>query len=266
MNMDVKVDGLKTVAASGDAPFDAHKPTLVFIHGAGMDRTVWAMQARHPAFLAWNVAAVDLPGHGLSDGDALTSIEDMAEWVVRLLDAMGVSKATLIGHSMGALVALEAAARAPTRIERIALLGVTYPMHVAPGLLEVAKINDISAVRMIIGWAYAPGSGLGTGPAPGLRMTGAGHNLLANARPGVLHADLAACNVYSKGLDSAEKINIPTLIILGGRDRRARPKGAAALAAAIPGADLITLDRCGHMMMSEAPKEVVATLGTFLEG
>ncbi|VAW13139.1 hypothetical protein MNBD_ALPHA09-289 [hydrothermal vent metagenome] len=263
--MDITVDGKKTIAATGDAPFDPRKPTLVFIHGAGMDRTVWAMQARHPAFSGHNVLAVDLPGHGLSAGQALTSIEDMAAWIVSLLDALKVSKATLAGHSMGALIALEAAARAPARIERLALLGVTFPMRVAPGLLEAAKSNDISAVRMIVGWAYAPGNAMGSGPAPGLRMTGAGQNLLASAAPGVLYADLAACNTYTAGLTRAAEVAVPALFLLGARDRMARPRGAMALADAMARAEVKTLDRSGHMMMSEAPREVVATLGAFLK-
>jgi len=262
--MDLDVAGHKIVAAMGDAPFDVKKPTMVFIHGAGMDRTVWALQTRHPAFAALNVAAVDLPGHGLSEGSALTRIEDMADWVICMLDALDVPKATLIGHSMGALIALETAARAPARIARLALLGITFPMRVAPALLEAAKNNDRSAVDMIIGWAYAPGSGLGGGPAPGLRMTGAGHSLLANARPGVLHADLAACNAYESGLASAAKVDVPTLYLLGGRDRMARPKGALALAEATPDAQVVTLAPCGHMMMSEAPKEVVTALKRFI--
>ncbi len=262
--MEINVAGCKTVAATGDAPFDARKPTLVFVHGAGMDRTVWALQARHPAFFAFNVLAIDLPGHGLSEGDALTSIEDMADWVVRVFDALDIPQATLIGHSMGALIALETAAQTPSRITRIALLGITFPMRVAPELLEAAEKNDRSAVDMIIGWAYASGSGLGGGPAPGLRMTGAGHNLLANARPGVLHADLCACDAYTQGLASAAKTTIPTLFLLGGSDRMARPKGALTMADVMPNSKLVTLDRCGHMMMSEAPKPTIAALREFL--
>ncbi len=262
--MDLNVAGNRIVAATGDAPFDVKKPTMVFVHGAGMDRTVWALQTRHPAFAAFNVLAVDLPGHGLSEGEAMTCIEDMADWIIHVLDALDVPKATLIGHSMGALIALETVADAPARIERLALLGIAFPMRVAPALLEAAKNNDRSAVDMIIGWAYAPGSGLASGPAPGLRMTGAGHALLANAHPGVLHADLTACNAYENGLASAAKIYIPTLFLLGERDRMARPKGALALAEAMSNAQVVTLDRCGHMMMSEAPKEVVTALKGFI--
>lgn len=263
--MDFIIDGHRAVAATGDVPFDDQKPALVFIHGAGMDRTVWALQARHPAFSNWNVFAVDLPGHGLSAGQPLSSIGGMACWILRLLDEVGAKRAALAGHSMGALVALEAAARARTRISSIALLGITFPMGVAPQLLEAAKANDHAAVEMIIGWAYAASNSMGGGPAPGLRMTGAGTRLLANARPGVLHADLAACNAYADGAQSAAAVTSPALFILGGKDKMARAKGAAGLAGAMSNAETVTISRSGHMLMSEASRDVIAALKAFLK-
>ena len=262
--MDLNVNGHHTVAATGTLPFDAGKPTLVFIHGAGMDRTVWALQSRHPAFSAWNVLAIDLPGHGLSHGAAKSDIEALADWLLLFLDKAGIEKAVAIGHSMGALVALEAASRAPERITGLVLLGVTHPMPVAPSLLEVAKANDIAAVRMIIGWAFTSGSDLKGGPAPGLRMTGASSTLLANAGPGVLYADLKACNAYTAGLERAKALRCPVLYVVGGQDRMARPKGAMALADVTPDATIVTIAQAGHMMMSETSAEVIAALKSFL--
>src|SRR5437868_8841070 len=99
--------------------FDAALPTIVFIHGAQNDHSVWALQTRYFAHHGFGVLAVDLPGHGRSKGAPLTSVEAMADWLLALLDTAGAGQAMLVGHSMGSLIALEAAHRAPQRVSRI---------------------------------------------------------------------------------------------------------------------------------------------------
>lgn len=264
--MELIVAGEKTFAATGDGPFDAAKPTLILLHGAGMDRTVWSLQTRNPAFSSHNVFAVDLPGHGLSAGKPLSSIKDMANWLIQFINKLGTSRVSVAGHSMGALVALSAAANAPEVIEKLALLGITVPMPVAAPLLEAAKANDITAIDMIINWAFAPANRLGKAPAPGLRIGSSGASLLKSARPGVLFADLNACNKYENGLKDAAAVKCPTLIVIGDNDRMARPKGAIALAETITGAKTAHLQGAGHMMMSEASPEVISALKAFLAG
>lgn len=259
--MKLTLDGRTVFAGTGDSGFDPARRTLVLIHGAGMDRTVWALQTRSPAFSELNVLAVDLPGHGLSDGAPLASIEAMADWLAGVVDAAGIPSAAVAGHSMGALVALDAAARHGNRFERVAMLGVTFPMRVAPALLQAARDAPEAAAAMVVDWAHA--RGLGPGPAPGLRMAGAAARLLVSARPGVLHADLAACDAYAAGLERAGSIRAPCLFVVGSRDRMARPGGVEALAAAVGGAETVALDGVGHMMMSEAPREVTTALKTF---
>ncbi len=98
--------------------FDRARPTIVFVHGAANDHSVWALQSRYFAHHGYNVLAVDLPGHGRSGGEALASIEAIADWLAALLDALGVERAALVGHSMGSLAALDAAARHPSACAR----------------------------------------------------------------------------------------------------------------------------------------------------
>lgn len=260
--MEFSVDGRRVIATTGDGGVVPGRQAAMFVHGAGLDRTVWALQARNPAFSQLNVLAVDLPGHGRSDGPALPSIEAMADWLVRVLDAADIASAHIVGHSMGALIALDLAGRVPARVARLALLGIGLPMRVAPALLEAALQAPAKAADMIVGWGFA--DRLATGPAPGLSMTGFGRSLLVSAAPGVLHADLAACNAYTAGLDRAADITAPTLLLLGARDRMTHPKGAGALAEALASVEKQTLPGAGHMMMSEAPGEVTRALATFL--
>src|ERR671919_430678 len=101
--MDLQLDDAHIFLADQGRPFDRARPTLLFVHGAGMDHSVWPLQARHFAYRGWNALALDLPGHGRSAGELLTSIEAIADWLARLFDALGIGQAALGGHSMGAL-------------------------------------------------------------------------------------------------------------------------------------------------------------------
>jgi pimeloyl-ACP methyl ester carboxylesterase len=114
--MMIDVNGAPVYCYSGGKAFDAAQPTIVFLHGAQNDHSVWALQSRYFAWHGWNVLALDLPGHGLSGGEALATVEGMADWLLALLDAAGAGQALLVGHSMGSLIALEAAHRAPERV------------------------------------------------------------------------------------------------------------------------------------------------------
>jgi pimeloyl-ACP methyl ester carboxylesterase len=262
--VDLRVDGRRVFAATGGRPFDAKRPAAVFLHGAGMDHTVWTLQARYFAHHGCAVLALDLPGHGRSEGPAPSSIETYAEWLARLLDSAGVGSAALVGHSMGALVALEAAARAPARTRALALLGIAGRMPVHPDLLAAAEAGAMAAVDLITAWGYGRPAHLGGHRAPGLWMLGGGKRLLERAAPGVLANDLRACDAYRGAADAAGRIGCPTLFLLGAVDRMTPPKAGAALAAAVKGADVETLANVGHMMMVEAPDATLAALRRIL--
>ncbi|MDB5745253.1 MAG: alpha/beta hydrolase, partial [Massilia sp.] len=120
--MILDIHGKAAYCYSGGKPFDAALPTVVFIHGAQNDHSVWALQSRWFAHHGFGVLAVDLPGHGRSAGPALASVEAMAGWLLAVFDAAGVTRAMLVGHSMGSLIALEASYRAPERVRALALL------------------------------------------------------------------------------------------------------------------------------------------------
>jgi pimeloyl-ACP methyl ester carboxylesterase len=261
--MELRVDGKAVFAATGGRDFAAGKPAVVMIHGAGMDHVVWALQARSLAHRGRAVLALDLPGHGRSAGPALASIAEMSAWLIRCLDASGIGEAALCGHSMGSLIALEAAAAAPERVRRLALLAVAAKMPVHPDLLAAAKADPRLAAHLILSWGHGPVGHFGGHPAPGLWLMGGGQRLLERAGAGVLASDLAACNGYDTA-HVAARVACPTLLLLGSEDHMTPPARAKALGEAIAGSQIILLPGVGHMMMSEAPDAVIDALLRFL--
>jgi pimeloyl-ACP methyl ester carboxylesterase len=233
---------------------------VVFLHGAGMDHSVWALLARAFAHHGFAVLAPDLPGHGRSAEPALGSIAALADWTAALIDAAGVKAARLVGHSMGSLVALEVAARHPEKVTALSLIATAAPMRVSDELLGAAQANDHAAVDMISLWGYGQRAVLGGCEAPGLWMLGGAERLLENARPGVLFADLNACNDYQEALGATAKVVAPAKVILGSRDMMTPLKSGKAVAAALTDCRLTVFEGAGHMLMSERPNEVLKAL------
>lgn len=258
--MILTVDGNEVYAYTGAREFDPAKPCIVFVHGGGLDHTVWLLQSRYFAHHDHSVLALDLPGHGKSGGSPLASIPDMADWIVASMDAAGVERAALVGHSMGTLVVLEAAARHPSRVERLVLIGTSVPMPVTDVLLDAARENRHAAFDMVNEWGHGDRAHLGGNQSPGLWMMGAGIRLLERSAPGVLYSDLKSCNDYTHGLESAARVTCPTHLILGREDRMSPVKAARALIETLADARVTVFDDCGHMLMAERPTEVLDTL------
>jgi pimeloyl-ACP methyl ester carboxylesterase len=259
----LKVDGRQVYAATGGRPFDPGKPAIVFLHGAGLDHTVWQLPARSFAWHGHAVLAPDLPGHGRSEGPPIGSVAEMAAWVGRLLDAAGVRGAALVGHSMGGAIAVEAAAALGERVSRIALLGTAGAIPVHRDLLAAAREQPDTAYRMMTAWAHGARAKLGGNPAPGLWMTGAAMALFSRNAPGVLFTDLDACNAWKSGTDAARKLRCPALVLLGANDIMTPGKAGRELAGSIAGSNTVTIEDCGHMMLSEAPDAVLDALIAF---
>ncbi len=258
--MRLSVEGNVIFAGTGGRDFDSELPTVVFLHGAGMDHSVWALLARAFASHGSGVLAPDFPGHGHSAGVPLSSIAALADWTAALIEAAGVRAARLVGHSLGSLVALETAARHPERVSALGLIATAAEMRVSDDLVNAAKANDHAAVDMISLWGYGYHATLGGSETPGLWMLGGAERLLERAQPGVIFADLSACNDYRNALTAAAKVTVPSIVIQGSRDLITPAKGSKAIAAAIPGCRLTVLEGAGHMLMSERPDEVLAAL------
>ncbi len=262
--MNLAVDRRQAFAYTAVHALDATKPTIVFMHGAGLDHSCWGLQSRYFGYHGWNVLALDFPAHGRSDGPPLASMPEMADWVVRLMDAAKQERASMVGHSMGSLVALECAARHPARVERIALLGTGYPMKVGEAFLDAAKRNDHAAYDMETIWGHAAQVPLGGNPNPGMWMYGDMLARLARLAPGVLYNDLKACNDYAGGAQAAAKAKCPALFILGRRDQMTPLKAGLGFAQLLPGAAVMQLAPSGHSMMAECPDATLDALIGFL--
>ena len=262
MNLTVQGKGAFAYAAAHE--YDAAKRTIVFIHGAGLDHSGWGLQSRYFGYHGYNVLALDLPAHGRSDGPALATIGDMADWVKTFLDERKIPSAALVGHSMGSLISLEFAARHPEMTEKIALIGIAFPMKVGEAFLDAAKRNDTAAFDMETIWGHAAQVPFSGNPNPGMWMYGDTLARLGRLAPGVLHTDLSACNAYAGGMEAAAKIRCPALFILGARDMMTPPKAAQELARAIAGSKTVTLAPSGHSLMAEAPDATLDALIGFL--
>jgi pimeloyl-ACP methyl ester carboxylesterase len=268
MAMYLTVNGARTYCYTGGKPFDPARPTVVFIHGVLNDHSVWILQTRYFAHHGWNVLAPDLPGHCKSEGEPPKNVEEAAGFVLALLDAAGVRKAALVGHSFGSLVALEAAGRAPERVSHLALVGTAYPMKVSPALLENSQHAPMKAIHMVNVFSHSmmapPPSSLG----PGTWLHGGSRALMkrvlaSNPRVNVFHRGFAACDSYAGGEAAMENVECPVLFLLGKNDAMTPPKAAQALRAKAKNARTVFVAG-GHQMMTEAPDAVLFALRDFL--
>jgi pimeloyl-ACP methyl ester carboxylesterase len=266
--MEWEINQARAYAYTGGRVFDASLPTVVFIHGAQNDHSVWALQSRYLAHHGFGVLAVDLPGHCRSGGQALGSIEQQTAWLLQLLDAAGVQTAALIGHSMGSLIALETAFMAPERVSKLALLGTAFPMKVSDSLLDWARNDEAQAIDRVTMWMHTGIAQKPSFPGPGAWALGGNRRLnqrISQINPNqVYFSDFNACNQYQNGLLAAQSINCPALFICAQQDVMTSPKAAQGLIKAMSGAQVVKIARCGHAMMAEQPDQVLNALLAFL--
>ena len=249
--------------------FKPELPTLVFIHGAQNDHSVWSLQSRYFAYHGYNVLALDLPGHGRSGGTALSSVEAISNWFVDLLNVAGISKVSLTGHSMGSLIALETARNHPDRVVKLALLGNAWPMKVADALLNMARDDEPAAINLVNSWSHR--SSTQSTANPGFNLQGNAKRLMQRMsaiNPAQLfYTDFSACNNYQQGDAAAEVINqhqLPVLFVMAQQDRMTPGKASAKLRGAITTARVVEITQCGHSMMHEQPDAVLFSLIEFL--
>ncbi|HEX4508751.1 MAG TPA: alpha/beta fold hydrolase [Burkholderiaceae bacterium] len=259
-------------AYTGGVPWPSAPPTrcVVFVHGAMHDHSVWTLLARWFAHHGHAALAVDLPGHGRSDGPPLPSVEALGAWLLAVLDALHVARASIAGHSMGSLVALEAAAQAPTRVGALALVGTAWPMKVSPALLATARTEPARAIAMVDAFSHSSLAAKPSYPGPGAWLRGANRALMQRmqdiAAPwgNLFEHDFRVCDAYARGATAAAAVTCPAHLVLGQRDVMTPPRAAQALAQALgqgSGREPSTIHvAAGHALMQEAPDEVLRAL------
>jgi len=260
------LQGQPAYAYTGGKTFDPALPCVVFVHGAVCDHSVFTLLARWFAHHGHGVLAVDLPGHMRSAGPALTSVEAMADWLLALLDAAGVAQAALAGHSLGSLVALEAAARAPGRATRLVMLGTCVPMPVPQALLSLSLADPAAAIDQVVSFSFSTLAAKPSYPGPGVWLRGATRALmrqvLAQGEGQLFHTDFAACNAYTGGLDAAARVACPAHLVLGAQDQMALPRNTKDLALRLH-ATVHTVPG-GHFLMQECPDGTLQALRSAL--
>lgn len=230
--------------------------TLVCVHGAGGTHRTWAplvtgLGARFP------LAALDLPGHGGSAGDGSATIEGYRDFVCAFLDALGLERAVLCGHSMGGAIVQAVALAAPGRVAGLILAGTGARLRVSPKILEPLAAGDGEAAVALLGdWAFGPG-------VPKAQADAWTAEILGYVPVAVLGRDFRACDAFD-ALADVGRITAPTLAICGSADRLTLPKYSQFLAQRIPGARLRILPGAGHFLMLEQPDPFNAALADFL--
>jgi pimeloyl-ACP methyl ester carboxylesterase len=232
----------------------AAQPPVVFIHGAGGTHQHWLYQVRDlsqsPSY------ALDLPGHGRSEGAGRDSISGYGDWLVAFLDAAGLQQAVLVGHSMGGAIALDVVVRYPDRVAGLGLVATGARLRVAPAILDGIRQDKEAAVRLITDWSYGPEV-----PAEMVRL---GRRQMSETPGDVLYGDFAACDAFDV-MGRLEEIASPALIMCGTKDQMAPSKYSIYLRDQIAGATLRLVEGAGHMLMLEKPQSVVQALEAFLQ-
>lgn len=267
--MHIQIQNKKTYAYTGGKAFNPNLPTVILVHGAQNDHSVWALQSRYLAHHGFSVLAVDLPGHGRSEGPALDSVEAMAKWLLELIELSGVQQAFVAGHSMGSLIALEAASMAPDRIQKLALLGTAFPMKVSDTLLFASQNHEQSAIDMVNIFSHSTNAHKPSCPGPGFSVMNSSMRLMQRISAinpeQVFFNDFSACNNYSNGEKAAQQVQCPTLFLLAKQDMMTPAKASTSLSNAIANKQINIIDQCGHSMMSEQADAVLDALNNFFK-
>lgn len=256
------------IATGGRTP-DPKAPALLMLHGSGQSHLTWLLQSRWLAYHGYSVYAPDFPGHGLSGGAPLASIEEMADWTAGLVEKLKLEQVVLTGHSQGCLVALETAKNMAVRetsiCKGLVLIAAGLSIPVNEALLETAKTDPQKAARMMTGWGHGQAARLHDHSQPGLSHLGFSRQLMAANDPAALGVDLAACQAYRGGTEAAAELDLPALVILAEKDRMTPVKAGRAMAAALNRSQTIEIPEAGHMLPPERPEEINRAIAGFME-
>jgi pimeloyl-ACP methyl ester carboxylesterase len=235
-------------------PVPTAGPPVVFVHGAGGTHQHWLYQVRDlphsPTY------ALDLPGHGRSEGQGRVSIAAYGDWLVAFLDAIGADQAVLVGHSMGGAIVLDVTLRHAGRVAGLGLVATGARLRVAPAILDGIHQNPEAAVRLICDFAF--------GPETSPEMVRMGRRQMGAISPEVLHGDFCACDAFTV-MDRLGEIAVPAFIVCGSQDHLTPSKYSVYLRDQISRSVLHLVEGAGHMVMVERPESVVEALSSFLD-
>jgi len=249
-----EIDGLRIAFRANESVVAREGKTLFFIHGSAGDHTVWENQYADMDG-EFNIIAVDLPGHGQSGGSGEREVALYAQWVKKAMEVLCPQKPVLIGHSLGAAVALESAIRYGDMLSGIVAVGGGAKMPVNPLVLEGLLGDPSMIINSIPEFAVSKKNRE--------RLRDLLIDNLSRADKNVAHGDFFACDRFNVS-EELEQIRIPTLLICGEDDRMMPPKFSTYLKEQIRGAELVLIKEAGHFVMMEDVKAFNAALREFV--
>ncbi|MDC1224234.1 alpha/beta hydrolase [Pelagibacteraceae bacterium] len=254
-----QVDSKNIFASDSGQGIDKNKATIAFLHGSGLSHIVWSLTEQYLSNQNYNVLAIDLPGHGNSEGDCLKSIEEISDWLEKVFKELNISELTIIGHSQGCLEALEYWSKYSKRVKNLVFVGGSYRMPVNQDLIDLAESGDYKAVQLMMKWSYEHSKKF-IGGNPVEKIINSSRDVRE-----VLATDLVACNNYKNGSEALKSINCPTLFIFGELDKMVNLEKGKKFAELIPNSKTHIIKDCGHMIMFEKAFEMREKISEFLQ-
>ncbi len=257
--MDFIIDNNKVFSQDTGDSFDSKKETIVLLHGSGQSHVVWSLTSQYIADQNYNVITLDLPGHGNSDGQSLKSVEDMADWLKKVIIKIGIKNFSLAGHSQGCLVALEYSFKYPSDVNKLIFIAGSYEIPVNQSLIKLAESGNLESLNLMMKWGYGSSKQfIGGNPL---------QKILNSAREvrEVLAVDLVACNNYKNGVIAAKRISCPTLFIFGELDKMIKIEKGKEFYNFVKDSKIHIIKNCGHMIILEKAFEMREKMVEFLK-
>ena len=257
--MNLLVNNNKVFTMNTGETFDSQKQSIILLHGSGQSHIVWSLTAEYLTDQKYNVFALDLPGHGNSEGESLKSIEDMAEWLNKVILNLNIKDFLLVGHSQGCLVALEYAYNYSSGLKKIIFIAGSYEIPVNKNLIDLALSGDLESLNLMMKWAYGNSKQfIGGNPL---------QKILNSSREvrEILAVDLIACNNYKNGIKAVKKIVCPSFFVLGEIDKMVKVEQGKKFAALIPNSKIHIIKNCGHMIMLENAFKMREKIAEFIK-
>ena len=254
-----EVENKKVFSSDVGQKFNKDKNTIILIHGSGQSHVVWSLTTQYLSDQGYNVFAVDLPGHGNSEGESLRTIEESADWLEKFTKTIGINTLSILGHSQGCLIALEYANKFPSKIKKLIFVAGSYEIPVNKSLINLAQSGDMESLNLMMKWGYGYSKQfIGGNPL---------QKILNSSREvrEVLAVDLKACNNYKNGLAATKKINCPSLFVFGELDKMIKINKGKEFSSLVPGSKTHIIKECGHMIILENPFEMREKVAEFLK-
>ena len=257
--MNLQIENKQVFFTDTGESFDKSKHSIILLHGSGQSHVVWSLTTQYLSDQDYNVFALDFPGHGNSDGDSLKTIEEMAEWLDKVIKKIGIQNLTLVGHSQGCLVALEYANKFPKKIKNIVFVAGSYKIPVNKKLIDLASSGDIESLNLMMKWGYGHSKQF-IGGNPLQKILNSSREVIE-----VLSVDLKACNNYKNGINAVKKIKCRTFFIFGESDKMIKLENGKEFSGLISGSEIHVIKDCGHMIILEKAFEMREKIVEFLK-